>query len=181
MRKKVYEQKLIDFEPKIRGMVRNCRMLGYPFHGHDDDDLTNEMFLKGLQIREKFQPEKAQLTTWLYTCFRFRLLKIAEKDTKAFLWGVRLSDIDEDNDSHPVLIQKIDWRVEAAVKVEKMIDDLWGYDPVLARICQSLRDNRGNKSATRCDLGISRPKLEYELTKLRSWSGVNPVLDTIPF
>lgn len=178
--KKKYERELIDFEPKMRSMINNFRRVGYLFVGYDNDDLTHELFVKALDIRGRYEPDRAALRTWWYRCFRSKLVKVAEEDRKAMLWAIRFCDLTGEI-GEPVIIQEVDWKVQVMSRMAVMMDNLWSHDQVLARLCQSFIDNDGEKDIVSDEVGMPLALIEYNLTKLRSWRGSRDVLDCIPF
>ena len=179
-----YNDQLLDFEPKMKSMVHNFRSCGYHFDGHDDDDLMQELFIKALEVRDRYDPERAALRTFWYTCFRSKLVSIAESkgSDKAMLWATSLSKMGDSFDvADPYFCCPIDWKQDAQYAVWNMIDELDRSEPDLGKICKALIQNDGIIELAALAIPTSQTAIRYGLLKLSKWDGLTTVLNYIPF
>lgn len=54
-----------EFQPKVRAYVR-----GKIHDPHDADDLVSAVFMKVVQKLDSYDPDKASISTWVYTITR---------------------------------------------------------------------------------------------------------------
>jgi len=175
-----YLKELLDFEPKMRSMINNFRSVGYRFEGHDEEDLTQELFVKALEIEGKYDAEKAMLRTWWYRCFTAHLVKLAERSGKIMKWAARLEDADIVIAS-PAFVETDDWRTRAQALIDEMMRELHVVDPPLARVCEAVMDLDGDIDAVADHMGIPSYKIERDMRRLRYWEPYREALESIPW
>lgn len=178
-----YDTELVAFEPKMRSMIRNFRRIGYRFHGYDNDDLTQELFVKALQKKPYYNCSKSAIRTWWYQCFRNRLIDIDNESSTVLRWltGIHGDNFDLEL-AEPYFVKKDDeWRSEAVLAVHQMIDNIKKFDKKTAEFCQMAVQYNSEKVAIMSAMGITRYETDKLLTKLRSYAEYDTALDAIPF
>jgi DNA-directed RNA polymerase specialized sigma24 family protein len=177
-----YEGQLIDFEPKMRSTVRNFRLYGHQFDGHDDDDLVQELFVHGIELFPKYDPSRgAAVRTFWYRCFRTKLVVLAEARDKAMLWACRMPLIRDWEYREPMVALPNEWPTAARAAVETMMQELTFVDPDIARLARTIMDLDGDKIEAGRVCGLTLDQVEMSLTKLRVWRGTQLAMDCIPF
>ena len=116
-----YIEELLNFEPKMRSMIRNFKVCGYRFDGHNDDDLTQELFVKALDIEDAYDAERAAIRTWWYRCFVAHLVRLAERGDKVMKFAAEINDDIEFASEDPMFVHIAGWRERLAGRVDEML------------------------------------------------------------
>lgn len=182
-----YDTELIAFKPKMRSMIRNFQKTGYRFHGYDNDDLTQELFLKALEIKPLYDPKKAAMKTWWYRCFRSRLVAIEDESETVLRWlvGIHNNFLNLNFSgaylSACIAQNGVDWHDRALLAAQQMMDKVKKFDPECAMLCQLAIKYNGSRKAIGKAMGKGRRTIKNMLVVLRCYVEYEIALDAIPF
>lgn len=175
-----YENELLGMEPKMRSMVRNFRQYGYRYDDQDDNDLLQELFVKGLESKDQYNPARSAIKTFLYSRFKWKMMKMAGKNDRVMFLAAHIDDVDMQI-MPPLFCCKNTWRKGVQSSVHSAVRDLEALDKQLSSVCHALIEFSGIKKKACDSLGMSGFMMERSLSKIRASHVFSNVMNFIPF